>query len=86
MLLATIFDLIILPKRLNANETCSTFEEVEEEEVSSSDVNSTQITFKLFLFNRRSFFAILSSILAMVFMLFGNSIISVQFETIGVAD
>lgn len=81
LLIATIVDLLVLPKRLN---TGSLGNEAQSGQESEKPIIS--ISFKLFIFNRRSFFAIISSMFAMVFMLFANSILSVQLEKMGVPD
>lgn len=44
------------------------------------------VTFKMFLTNKRALFAIISAIFAMIFMLFFDAILSVRLEYMGVAD
>lgn len=44
------------------------------------------VSYTMFLTNRRAMFAVISAVFAMMFMLFYDSILSVRMESMGVAD
>lgn len=80
LLLSCIFVFFILPARLNKLETDAQLEG-EDQEKNSQRLPAKEITFSMFLFNARAMLAVVSSTIAMVFMLFYNGILSVELTT-----
>lgn len=81
LLLACVFVFFILPGRLNKLDLD---EGSEDQEKNSQAQPAKQVTFAMFLFNTRAMLAVVSSTIAMVFMLFYNGILSVQLQRMGV--
>ena len=84
LLVSCIFVFFILPGRLNKLDTES--EQSIEDQENNSQNQAKTINFSMFLFNVRTMLAVVSSTIAMVFMLFYNSILSVQLESMGVSE
>jgi len=73
----------ILPKRLNKLDA-DLDALAEDQERSSNHQPAKQVTFSMFLLNTRAMLAVFSSMIAMVFMLFYNSILAVELASMGV--
>ena len=75
LLVSCGFVFFILPARLNRLE--SDMADAEAADGEKSSVVVKEVTFKMFLFNTRAMLAVFSSMIAMVFMLFYNGILSI---------
>lgn len=75
LLVSCGFVFFILPARLNRLE--SDMADAEAADGEKSSVVVKEVTFKMFLFNSRAMLAVFSSMIAMVFMLFYNGILSI---------
>lgn len=85
LFVACVFVFFILPGRLNKLEESNADSEADEER--NSVEAEKQVTFKMFLFNGRVMMATFSSMIAMVFMLFYNGILSVHLQkNMGVSE
>ena len=79
LLVSCIFVYFILPARLNKLDLDSELQAADDEK-NSQVVPAKQVSFKMFLFNTRAMLAVVSSTIAMVFMLFYNGILSVHLQ------
>ena len=79
LLLSCCFVFFILPSRMNKIDE-NLEAEAEADQEGGSIVPEKEITFKMFIFNPRAMMAIISSAIAMIFMLFYNGILSVHLQ------
>lgn len=85
LFVSCVFVFFILPGRLNKLDEPAVDAEADQER--NSVEAEKQVTFKMFLFNGRAMMATFSSMIAMVFMLFYNGILSVHLQkNMGVSE
>jgi uncharacterized membrane protein len=79
LLVSFVIVFFILPNRLNKLDE-QLESEATDQERNSQVAPEKEISFKMFIFNARAMLAVFSSMIAMIFMLFYNGILSVHLE------
>jgi MFS family permease len=84
LLFSCIIVFFILPPRLNKLDEQLAEAAANDDEKASQAASEKQVSFKMFIFNFRAMLATVSSMIAMIFMLFYNGILAVELSKMGV--